>query len=140
VTKSFHAAWVYTALGLLSGLFYREYTKAQDFEGRTQLAFLHTHLLSLGMLFFLVVIALLAVLPLAESRAFNAFFWIYNVGLVVTVGALAVRGVYQVNGDDRDLPALAGIAGLGHLLITVGIVAFFLALKKAIDVRAETSV
>lgn len=42
--KTYYAAAMYAAFGLLSGLFYREYVKANDFGGDTQLALLHTHL------------------------------------------------------------------------------------------------
>jgi hypothetical protein len=135
VSKSFHAAWIYAALGLFAGLFYREYTRGKDFEGTTQLAVTHTHLLALGMLLFLVVLALTAVLPLGELRLFTLFFWFYNAGLVITVTMMFVHGIIQVNGDDRDLPAVAGIAGLGHILITVGLVHLFLALRKALATR-----
>jgi hypothetical protein len=135
LSKSFHAAWIYTLLGLLAGLFYREYTKAKDFEGKTQLAVTHTHLLALGMLLFLVVLALTAVLPIAELRLFTLFFWFYNAGLVVTVTMMVVHGIIQVNGDDKDMPAVSGIAGLGHLLIAVGLVHLFLALRKGIEAK-----
>lgn len=138
MSKSFHAAWIYTALGLLAGLFYREYTKAHDFDGKTQLAVTHTHLLALGMLLFLVVLALTAVLPIAELKLFTLFFWFYNAGLVVTVTMMFVRGIIQVNDGEKDLPAVSGIAGLGHILITVGVVHLFLALKKGLDAKQPT--
>jgi hypothetical protein len=138
VSKSFHAAWIYTLLGLLAGLFYREYTRSKDFEGTTQLAVTHTHLLALGMLLFLVVLALTAVLPIAELKVFTLFFWFYNAGLVVTVTMMFVHGIIQVNGDDKDMPAVAGIAGLGHILITVGLVHLFLALRKGLQATQPT--
>ena len=139
MSKSFHAAWIYATLGLLAGLFYREYTRGKDFEGTTQLSVTHTHLLALGMLVFLVVLALAAVLPIGELRLFMLFFWFYNLGLVITVTMMFVRGIIQVNGDDRDLPAVAGIAGLGHILITVGLVHLFLALKKGLEARQQVA-
>jgi hypothetical protein len=138
LSKSFHAAWIYTLLGLLAGLFYRGYTKAKDFEGTTQLAVTHTHLLALGMLLFLVVLALTAVLPIGDLKLFTLFFWFYNAGLVVTVTMMFVHGIIQVNGDDKDMPAVAGIAGLGHILITVGLIHLFLALKKGLDEKQAT--
>jgi hypothetical protein len=45
-------------LGVLSGLAYREFTKVKHFTGDTQLSVLHTHLLALRMLFFLIVLVL----------------------------------------------------------------------------------
>jgi hypothetical protein len=139
LSKSFHAAWIYATLGLLAGLFYREYTRGKDYEGGTQLAVTHTHLLALGMLVFLVVLALTAVLPIGELRLFTLFFWFYNVGLVITVTMMFVHGIIQVDGNDRDLPAVAGVAGLGHILITVGLVHLFLALKKGLEARQQVA-
>lgn len=56
--KSYYAALIYMIAGLGAGLFYREFTKANHFTGDTQLAVTHTHLLALGMLVFLTVLAL----------------------------------------------------------------------------------
>ena len=39
----------YMIIGLLSGFYYRELTKAHHFTGDTQLALVHTHTLILGM-------------------------------------------------------------------------------------------
>ncbi|NUR96162.1 MAG: DUF2871 family protein, partial [Kribbellaceae bacterium] len=55
--KIYVAAHVYMILGLISGLYYRELTKAKDFTGDSQLGVVHTHILALGMLFFLIVLA-----------------------------------------------------------------------------------
>lgn len=53
---------------------------------------MHTHLLALGMLFFLVILALEKAFTLSDSRWFTPFFWIYNAGLVLTVTMLTVHG------------------------------------------------
>ena len=46
---------------------------------------MHTHLLALGMLFFLIVLALEKLFTLtANRRLFAGFFWVYNAGLAVT--------------------------------------------------------
>ncbi len=66
--KLYDAAHVYMILGVVSGLYYREFTKADDFTGDTQLALMHTHLLSLGMMGFLIVLALAqAVRPVRDE-------------------------------------------------------------------------
>ncbi|SOD85067.1 DUF2871 family protein [Streptomyces sp. Ag109_G2-15] len=53
--KILNTAHVYMIVGLVSGLYYRELTKAKDFEGDTQLAVVHTHVLDLQVLFFITV-------------------------------------------------------------------------------------
>ena len=47
-----YSSALYTLLGLLSGLFYREMTKAEDFSGFSQLNVTHT--LVLGTIMFLI--------------------------------------------------------------------------------------
>ncbi|MFE9321897.1 DUF2871 family protein [Nocardia sp. NPDC052278] len=72
------AAVSYTALGLPSSLVYRELTKAHQFTGKTGLAVVHTHLLALGTLFFLIVLVLEHQLALSDTRAYRWFFTVYN--------------------------------------------------------------
>ncbi|MFE3556218.1 DUF2871 domain-containing protein [Streptomyces sp. NPDC059193] len=129
--KLYYSAVIYTVLGLLSGLFYRELTKAQDFTGDTQLSVLHTHLLTLGTLFFLIAIALERVLHLSSGRFFNAFFWTYHAGMILTTGIMTVHGTMTVLGKTAG-PAISGPAGLGHILLTLALVFFFLCLHNRV--------
>ncbi len=50
--KLYNAAFSYLIIGLLSGVFAREYTKAQGIKGSTMLQLVHTHVLVLGFVFF----------------------------------------------------------------------------------------
>lgn len=130
--KLFWAAAGYAALGLAGGLYFRELTKAKDFTGDTELAVVHTHLLALGMLVFLLLIPLERVMSLsANRRLFAAFFWTYNAGLVITAGAMTAIGTRTVLGRSNGA-ALAGIAGLGHILLTVAFVLFFIGLGRRV--------
>lgn len=128
--KLFAAAAIYAGLGLAAGLFYREYTKLYDFTGQTQLSVMHTHLLALGMLFMLIALALDAVLHIEGSRSFSWFFTTYNAGMVLTVALMGVHGVLQVNGVNDVSAAIPGLAGLGHILLTIGIVCFLISLSR----------
>lgn len=128
------AAIVYAALGLVGGLFYREITHARGFTGETQLAVLHTHLLALGMLLMLIVLALDATLGISGSRSFSWFFTSYNAGLLITSGALTWHGLLQILGQDAGA-AVAGVAGLGHILLTVGIVCLLVSLRAPLRNR-----
>ena len=47
-----YAFLTYMIVGLLSGFYYRELTKAYNFTGDTQLSVVHTHTLILGMFMF----------------------------------------------------------------------------------------
>lgn len=104
--KYINCAIVYAILALAGGVFFREFTKINGFDGTTTLAFIHPHYLALGMLFFVVLVMLL------------------------------VRGVFQVlgtalpNGADA---AISGMAGLGHIVLGVSLVLVLFKVKKAVQ-------
>ncbi|GIG68368.1 DUF2871 domain-containing protein [Phytomonospora endophytica] len=141
--RSLHTAHVYMILGLVSGLFYREFTKLNDFTGESQLSVVHTHLLALGMLVFLIVLGLDKVFGLSGMKSFNVFYWLYNTGMVITVGSMVFRGVQTVLGN--EIPEVfAFLSGAGHIVLTIGLIAFFGALGKRVkkptaDTPAESS-
>lgn len=123
LTALFRSAAAWTGIGLIGGLAYREVTKHAEPVGFTQLSFVHTHSLALGTMMLLVVLALAVALRLTEHRLMRWFLIVWNLGLTITVGMLAYKGVLQVQGAAwADSPALAGIAGLGHIILTVGFI------------------
>lgn len=127
-----YAAATYAALGLLAGLFYRTLTHSRDFTEPTTLSVTHTHLLALGMIVMLCVLALERLFTLSASRAYKWFEPLYHVGLAVTVGALLVRGTLQVVATNPTSMALPGIAGLGHIVLTAAFVLLFWSLRTAL--------
>lgn len=131
--KIFNAAFAYMIIGVLAGLFYREFTKANDFpEGDfTQLGVVHTHLLTLGFIVLLLVLVLDKVFALSGTKLFSWFFWTYNVGIILTAGMMVWHGSLTVLGQESSA-MIAGIAGLGHIALSVGMVLLFLSLRKAI--------
>jgi hypothetical protein len=129
--KLYYAALMYMILGLLGGFFYRTYTQMVHFDGSTMLSLVHTHLLTLGMLFFLILMGLEKQFRFMTTKWGRLFFWHYNGGLLLTVGMMIVHGVMQVQNIQAGA-AVAGIAGLGHMLLTVGLAFLFAALKPAV--------
>ena len=131
--KLYYAAFGYMLAGVASGLFYREFTKLNDFpEGEfTQLGLAHTHLLTLGFVILLIVLVLEKVFTLSRSRLFPWFFWIYNAGVILTSAMLILHGSLTVLGVGAS-KAIAGIAGTGHILLTAGMLLLFLALGRAL--------
>lgn len=138
--KSFYAAAAWLTLGLAAGVFYREFTKLTGNLGaQTELSLMHTHILALGMMLFLIVLALDAVLTLHTRRPFTVFFWVYNAGLALTVVMMLVRGLLTLDGQSPEdtSAAIPGIAGLGHILLTAGLVALFMAIREGLGERQE---
>ncbi|MDY5061147.1 DUF2871 domain-containing protein [Staphylococcus simulans] len=121
----------YTIIGLLSGVYYRELTKAFEFTGKTQLAIVHTHILMLGMFMFLILLVFEKLFSISKYYLFNWFYYVYNIGLIVTVALQGIKGTMQVTGASIS-PGIAGIAGLGHMTLSAGFIILFFLLKKAI--------
>ena len=125
----------YTLLGLLSGLFYREMAKGENFSGYSQLNITHTHLLVLGTIMFLIFMMIEYQLKLTKhSKLFNSFFYIFHLGVLVTAAMQFVNGIATIK-DFSVSPAIAGIAGLGHIFLTVAFVLFFILLNKRINIH-----
>jgi len=127
------AVAVWAVVGLAAGLFYREFTKANGHpEGMSgQLALAHTHILTLGFIVLLVVLVIERAFAVSRSRLFRWFFWIYNAGVLLTSGMLVWHGILQVRGVDSS-SMIAGIAGLGHMLIGSALVLLLLMLRTSI--------
>ncbi|MDR6868987.1 nitric oxide reductase large subunit [Microbacterium resistens] len=127
------ATTVYIVIGLAAGLFYREFTKLNGFEeGMSgQLGLAHTHILTLGALVQLIVLALEKSFRLSASRLFRWFFWIYNAGVVLTGTMLVWHGMLQVL-DEESSKMIAGIAGVGHMLVGAGFVLLLLSLRASL--------
>ena len=53
-----NAALLYAVLGIIGGVFYREFTKFNGFTAKTTLSVVHTHYFLLGMIFFLLLLLL----------------------------------------------------------------------------------
>lgn len=130
--RLFISAATWTGLGLASGLLYREVTKHYEFSGITQLSVAHTHALALGTTILLTVLALTKVFALAP-KSVGRFLIVYNIGLTLTFGMLIVKGVLQVQGAAiAESPALAGVSGLGHMLLTGALIYFFIVLRRGV--------
>lgn len=135
----FRLASIWTAVGLLMGLYYRTITHMNDFTGKTQLSIVHTHTLALGMLMMLILTGLVAVFNVRDEM-FRWGIWVYTAALAVTTGTMAVRGTMQVLdlGDPHNA-ALNGVSGLGHIGLTVALVMILMSLGKAVKTHAEAT-
>ena len=122
----------YMIIGLLSGFYYRELTKAHHFTGDTQLSLVHTHTLILGMFMFLLLLPLEKVFKLSSYYLFNWFFIVYHLGVIVTIGMMTYKGTLQVIGAKYSPEALAGFAGIGHTGMLAGLLLLFFLLRQAI--------
>lgn len=128
--KYLNLAIVYLVLGLLLGIFYREFTKFNDFEGESILGTAHAHTLILGFIFFLLVMILEKNFELSKVKSMKVWTIVYNVSLVYMLGTIIGRGIMQVLGT--DFAGFSHIAGLAHGMLGVSLLWFVIIIRKAI--------
>ncbi len=126
---------VYAILAMIGGVFYREFTKFQNFTEQTTLSVLHTHYFVLGMLFFLVLLLLEKNFAFTNKKT-KLFCMLYHIGLNLTTVMLMVRGVTQVlqmqisNALDASI---SGMSGIGHILLGVSMIVLLLQVKRSVQ-------
>lgn len=126
-------ALLYAVLALAGGVFYREFTKFQDFSGQTTLSVLHTHYFLLGMVVFLLLLLLEKSFSFATPKIGRALV-VYHLGLNLTTLMLLVRGIVQVLALPLSAAAngaLSGVAGIGHLLLGVSLILLLVQIRAA---------
>ncbi len=126
----------YLAFGLFAGLFHHEAAYWTHFEGFSVLSRVHAHALVLGAAVFLLMPVLMKTFEIQKQKSFGWFVGLYNVGLVMTLGFMTARGVYQL--FRLPMPSFAdhmigGLAGIGHVILTVGVGFLFHALLRTAD-------
>jgi hypothetical protein len=129
-----NASIVYGVLGLIGGVFYREFIKLNGFSTYTSLSVVHTHYFMLGMMFFLILALLEMNLHFMNDRT-KRYVFFYHLGLNLTVIMLMIRGVIQVVYLNSLTTALnvviAGIAGIGHLILGISLIMILISIKNA---------
>lgn len=128
--KYFNFATFYLVLGLVMGVFYREFTKLNGFEGRTVLSVVHTHALTLGFIFFILALLLEKNFGLSKVKHFSKWMILYNVSLIYVLITFIARGIMQVLGT--DFAGLSHIAGLGHAFLGIAMIWFVFIVNKSI--------
>ena len=131
--KLLNISFTYAILAMISGVFYREFTKFMNFEGKTTLAFTHLHLFVLGMFLFLILALFSINTDILDQTKFKTFLKLYNIGLPFTIIMLYIRGIFQVLNANlsKGLDAsISGLSGVAHIIIGISIIFLFLSLKN----------
>lgn len=128
--KVMNSALIYFIVAMISGVFYREFTKMADFSGNTTLGVLHTHLLILGTG---VALLLAFVFKKEQPKNFNKLFIAYNITFPLMILTMLLRGIVEVK-EITLSPALnaslSGVAGLSHIGMVVCLLLFLLEIRK----------
>ncbi|MGO5115959.1 DUF2871 domain-containing protein [Candidatus Avoscillospira sp. LCP25S3_F1] len=130
-----NTALLYAILAMVGGVFYREFTKFNGFTAKTTLSVVHAHYFLLGMVFFLLLLVLEKSFSFTGPKTGRVLV-VYHIGLNLTTVMLVVRGVVQVLGTTLSTgmnAAISGMAGIGHILLGVGLVLLLLQLKRSVS-------
>lgn len=128
-------ALLYAILAMVGGVFYREFTKFNDFTAKTTLGVVHTHYFLLGMVFFLLLLLLEKNFAFTNAKT-GRILVAYHIGLNLTSVMFVVRGVTQVLGTALSSgmsAAISGIAGIGHILLGVSLVLLLVQMKHSVS-------
>lgn len=123
----------FSILGLLFGIFYREFTKFTGFEEETVLSVLHTHTFILAVIVPLLL-SLLASHLKQNLETLKSAFWTYYLGYGITITAMVIRGISEVQAwklSSAQEHSISGLAWIGHILLSIGLIRLFLKLIAA---------
>lgn len=130
----------YSAFGVASAIFYREFSRFWNVDTetiQTQLMSLHGHSFTLGGLFMLTVLCLEKNFALSAQKDFQKFGALYHTGLGITLLCLLTQGCLATVGRKKNYTVKL-VAHLGHGLIGGGLYYFYRALSFA--VKANDSI
>ncbi len=135
-------AVLYAVLAMTGGVFYREFTKFNDFSGKTTLEVVHTHYFLLGMVVFLLLLLLEKNFSFTGEKTRRILVF-YHIGLNLTVAMLVVRGVFQVLGNLLSSgidAAISGIAGVSHILLGISMLLLLMQVKRSVADQSQCEV
>lgn len=136
-----NTAFVYALIAMLCGVIYREGSKFLELTEPTTWSLTHSHFFVLGMFFFLIVLLLEKSFHMTKDKKFKIFYIIYNLGLIITGIMLWIRGMIDIVGNISSTydKMVSGISGIGHILLGVGIILFFIILNNKIKGKNKTT-
>lgn len=129
-----NAALLYAIFAMAGGVFYREFTKFNDFTAKTTLSVVHTHYFMLGTVFFLLLLLLEKSFSFTSAKT-GQILAAYHIGLNLTSIMFIVRGVAQVLAPALSSglnASISGIAGIGHILLGVSMVLLLVQIKRSV--------
>ncbi len=138
--KLFKLSFAYAVIGMLTGAVYREFSKFADFDGKTIFSVIHTHMIILGAIMFLILFLFERLYSVSEEKMFRAFFYVYNIALVINFATMYARGtiqILQVEIANGLSAAISGMAGMSHGLLGISLILLFIAFKRTLFVKNE---
>lgn len=130
-----NSAIIYAIMAMAGGVFFREFTKFYSFTQKTTLSVVHTHYFILGTTFFLILILFDKSFSFSNKKT-HKILVAYHIGLNITNIMLLIRGITQVSAINISYgldKAISGIAGMGHIILSISIILLMLQIKKSVS-------
>lgn len=115
----------FSVTGLMNGVIYREFTKFYAYTAPNHLGKLHVHTLVLGFLVLFLLYILVKHYGKEALQSLKKPFYLYLSGVIFTIANMGVQGFFDIVGGDKThikIAALDGMSGIGHILLSVGLV------------------
>lgn len=134
IEKYLKVSFLYAILAMVGGVFYREFTKFNGFNGKTTLSIVHTHYFILGMFMFLILLLIEKNFNISDDKLIKKTVF-YQIGLNITVLAFLMRGICQTL--EMNIPkgfdaSISAVAGIGHILIGMSLILILIDIRKKI--------
>ena len=107
----FNTSVFYLVLGAVAALALRGFAAQPCVAGASALGAVHPHLIALGFFGFLVATLFALRADFTGERLFRPFYLVYNVGIVLSAGALLAKGAALYT---NTAGSLDGVRGRGH--------------------------
>lgn len=117
-------------MGLIGGVYFREFTRVYSYEASNHLGKVHVHTLVLGFILLLIIHLLTKGIDIKEIEK---YIKIYVTGLILTITNMVVYGMYEILSQGEktiNIYALSGMAGIGHILLTIGLVTVMIKIRR----------
>lgn len=126
-------SYTFLIMGLILGVFYREFTKFYNYRLVNHLSKLHVHVLVLGFLLMLIIYIISKNYDLGKIHYIKIPIYLYVVGFAFTIVNMTLIGIYQVFSPKIKIlnqAAIDGFSGIGHIILSVGLVWLILRIFK----------
>ncbi len=134
--KLFNQGVILFIIGIIAGAFYREFTKFLGFTGITSMSLVHTHLIATGAMTAFIFSLFIKTYKIQDSKALKTSWTLYLVGVIGNASIMFIRGVLMVLNTEMNRGvdmSLSGLAGIIHILLTIGIIWFLMIIKKEVN-------
>lgn len=118
-------SYTFLVMGLIAGVFYREFTKFYKYQADNHLSKLHVHVLVLGFLLMMILYLVVKEYDVKKILTIRTPLYVFVSGFTFTIVNMTLSGFYEVVSANRPIikkAALEGLSGLGHIVLSIGIV------------------